>query len=619
MCGICGVFNLDGRPADRAVVLSMRERLIHRGPDDEGDHFDGPIGLGFRRLSILDLEGGHQPMSTPDGRFTIVFNGEVYNHLVLRQRLESQGARFRTHSDTETILQLFAREGPGAVARLRGMFALALYDRQKGELVLARDPVGIKPLYYRFDGTSLAFSSELRSLLAGGISPDFDPSAVLDYLAYGKVHAPRTILRDVLKLPPATLLRLDPQGLRLETYWRLPERPKHGAPASLVEAVDKLEDLVSESVQAHLLADVPVGSFLSGGVDSSLITAMMVRHAGSRKVKTFSVGFEGAAPGVDESAYAREAARHLGTEHHELMLPAGVLSRLEESIALLDEPIADSAILPTFLLSQHARKHVKVVLTGEGADELFAGYNRYKAAWLNQGLKRLPAWGRGLAAPLARRMGKGAVFERLPLADARAWAQATASSSPEELRPLLAPAFGEASQHAGALEWLKDFDGMDHLNDALAFDLKTVLCDSLLMKVDKSTMRASLEARVPFLDKQIMEFAASLPASFKIRRFKGKYILRQVAQRHLPKSLCWRRKHGFIVPWEAWVRDGGNEAIRGLLEGGSLESWGVFDMDRLRLFHAELARGSRDVDAGLFFRIVMLGLWLQSVRPGAGG
>jgi asparagine synthase (glutamine-hydrolysing) len=614
MCGICGVFNVDGLAAERSIVLSMREALVHRGPDDAGEHFEGPLGLGFRRLSILDIEGGHQPMSTPDGRFTIVFNGEIYNHLVLRGRLEAEGVRFSTRSDTETILRLFARHGPACAAQLRGMFAFAVYDRLEGELTLARDPVGIKPLYYRFDGKALVFSSEVRSLLASGISPVLDPTAVLDYLAYGKVHAPRTVLRDVLKLPPATVLRLSKAGLRLETYWRLPARGKHPVAASLGEAVDMLENHISDSVQGHLLSDVPVGAFLSGGVDSSLIAAMMVRHSGGRKVQTFSVGFEGAAAGVDESRHAREAARHLGTEHHELMLPAGVLSRMEESVALLDEPIADSAILPTFLLSQHARKRVKVVLTGEGADELFAGYNRYKAAWLNQGLKRLPGWGQRLAAPLARRMGKGAVFERLPIEDARQWAAATASAAPEDLKPILRPEFWEASQKSDSLEWLKDFDGMDHLNDALAFDLKTVLCDSLLMKVDKSAMRASLEARVPFLDKPLIEFAAELPSSFKIRRFKGKYLLRMVAARHLPSSIAWRRKHGFIVPWEPWVRDGSNEAINALLADPGFSSWEIFDMGRLRSFQKELVQGSRSVEAGFFFRIVILGLWLQSVR-----
>lgn len=614
MCGICGVYNLNGEPAERAAVLRMRARLIHRGPDDEGEHFDGPVGLGFRRLSILDLAGGHQPMSTEDGRLTIVFNGEIYNHPQLRASLESSGVRFKTRSDTETILELYAREGSAAFGRLNGMFAVAIWDKVRREFILARDPIGIKPLYYHFDGEGLIFSSELRSLLACGLLDDaLDSAGVLDYLSYGKVHSPRTVFRDALKLPPAHLLRLNAEGLRLENFWRLPHHRKKAAPVDTREAMTRLDGLLSDAVRGNMLSDVPVGAFLSGGVDSSLVTAYMVSHAGSRKVPTFSVGFEGAPGGVDESVHAREVARHLGTEHHEIRLKADVLSRLEESIEFLDEPLADSAILPTFLLSKFARQSVKVVLTGEGADELFAGYDRHKAAWVNQGLKKLPAWGRRLAAPLARRLGKGALFERLPFDDARQWARASAPSSAEDFNHFLHPDFLESSRHSDPLEWLKDFSEMDHLNDALAFDFKTILADSLLMKVDKSSMRASLEARVPFLDKHVVEYAAGLPSSFKIRHFKGKYLLRQLAEKYLPKKIAWRRKHGFIVPWEPWVRASGNALIGELLSDSGFKARGIFDMDRLRFFREEMIRGSRDVDAGLFFRIIILGLWLESM------
>ncbi len=547
MCGICGLYNADKSLADVSVVRSMRQRLAHRGPDDEGEFLDGSACLGFRRLSILDLEGGHQPMSTEDRKLTLVFNGEIYTHPELKAQLEADGIRYRTRSDTETILRLYERDGPQAFRRLVGMFAAAVWDARRQELIIARDPLGIKPVYYSFNGRTLLFSSELRSLLGAGLETALDQAGVLDYLSYGKVHAPRTIFRDILKLPAGHLLRIGPGGLKIERYWRLP-RPS-AAKLELPDAVDELDRILSEAVRGAMLSDVPVGAFLSGGVDSSLVAAYMARHSDGRKVATFSVGFEGAGPGVDESRYARMVAAHLGTEHHELMLSSRVLDDLQDSIGLLDEPIADSAIFPTYLLSRFARESVKVVLTGEGADELFAGYDRHKAAWINEGLRRLPAWSQSLVAPIARRLGKGSVFENLPIKDARQWALATASAKPQDLKAVLSTDFWQSSRSADPLEWLESFEGMATLSDALAFDLSTVLADSLLMKVDKSTMRASLEARVPFLNIPVVEFAAGLPSSFHIRHFRGKYLLRLVAQRYLPKDIAWRRKHGFIVPW----------------------------------------------------------------------
>lgn len=607
MCGICGIFDPGGSSSGDAVGR-MRQALSHRGPDDEGYYEDGPVALGFRRLSILDVSGGHQPMVTEDGDVALVFNGEIYNHPELRAQLEARGARFKTRSDTETVLRLYAAQGAAAFASLNGMFSLAVWDRKRGELILSRDPIGIKPLYYSWDGRALRFSSELRALLAGGLDDALDPDGVVDYLVYGKVHGPRTILRGARKLPAGHWLRLGINGLKIEPYWRLTKTPADSS-ESLEESVEHLDKLLSESVKGAMLSDVPLGAFLSGGVDSSLIAAYMVRHSGSAKVKTFSVGFKGANAGVDESAYARRAAAHLGTDHQELILPAGILEKLEQSIELLDEPIADSAILPTFLLSQFARKSVKVVLTGEGADELFAGYGRYKAAWLNEKLNGLPAWGRSLAAPLARRLGKGRVFDALPVSSLRQWAEATASCAPGQLAPILHPDFSGACD-GGASTLQEPLS----LNDILAFELKTVLCDSLLMKVDKSTMRASLEARVPFLNKPVVEYAAGLPASFKMRHFKGKYLLRLVAQKYLPRDIVWRRKHGFIVPWEAWVRSPNNAAIAALLADESFRSLHLFDMGRLNRLHQELVRGDSSADAGLFFRVVVLGLWLKSLK-----
>ncbi|HBL18243.1 MAG TPA: asparagine synthase (glutamine-hydrolyzing) [Elusimicrobia bacterium] len=621
MCGIAGVFRLDGTVASADAVTAARERLTHRGPDDAGTWSEGPVALGFRRLAILDLELGRQPMRSEDGRCCIVFNGEIYNHPRLSEELKAAGVRYRTRSDTETLLHLLAREGDGALHRLEGMFAFAFWDARKRELLLARDHLGVKPLYYHFDGKQLAFASELRALTA--LMPDLqlDPAGVRDYLSYGFVHSPRTVLASALKLPPGHFLRLNAHGLQVNPFWELPARAPwaaHGQHSpqggpSLGEAGDEVERLLIASVRGQLLSDVPVGAFLSGGVDSSLITALMVRAAG-RKVSTFSIGFSGARAGLDETPAARAVARFLGTDHHELILPADVLSRVEDLGEAMDEPIADSAILPTYLLARFARQNVKVVLTGEGADELFAGYGRYKAAFLSDQVRRMPPWARGAGAAFARRMGKDRVFSEIPFQDLRGWAQAFAHSQPRELAGVCRADFWRRTERADPLEWLKDAERPHSLNSALSFDLRTVLCDCLLMKADKSTMRAGLEARVPYLDRSLVEYALHLPSSAKIHRLKGKYLLRRLAQKYLPKPLVWRRKHGFIVPWEEWVRSPETRFLDDLVNGGAWRDWGVFEPERIRWILDELRAGSRQVDSGLFFRFAVFAIWLERLK-----
>lgn len=606
MCGLCGALSLKGGAALEGPVAAMADALEHRGPDDRGAWSSGPAAFGFRRLSILDLSGGHQPMTSPDGRTAIVFNGEIYNHPELKKELEASGVEYRTRSDTETILHLYERDGAGAFERLNGMFAVAIWDGRKKKLVLARDPIGIKPLYYCVDKERLLFSSELKSLLRSGVSKELSPAAVLEYLSFGRVHGPRTALASVMKLPPGHYLTADKDGVRVDRFWSRPELGT--APARFPEAVDRVDELIRASVKRQLLSDVPVGAFLSGGVDSSLVTALMTREAG--KVSTFSIGFSGARAGLDESAHARKVSRHLGTDHHELILPADVLDRMEELVPCLDEPIADSAILPTYLLSKFAKEKVKVVLTGEGADELFAGYNRYKAAYLSERLDRLPRLARSLAIPVARRLGKGRLFQSLPYKAVGEWAQALCES------PRLAvDAVGRREFFAdAATDAFRPYERTPFsLNAALAFDLQTILTDSLLMKVDKTTMRGSLEARVPFLDVELVDYAFRLPASFKMRRLKGKYILRRVAERYLPRDIVWRRKHGFVVPWEEWVRGSKSRAIDDLLASASFRSGGVFDADQLAETRRRLISGRRDADPGLFFRVVIFGLWLESL------
>ncbi|MBI4349462.1 MAG: hypothetical protein HY553_21685, partial [Elusimicrobia bacterium] len=363
-------------------------------------------------------------------------------------------------------------------------------------------------------------------------------------------------------------------------------------------------------VRGQLLADVPVGAFLSGGVDSSVVAALMTQEARGR-VKTFSIGFSGARSGLDESAHARAAARHLGTDHHELVLPATVLDRLEELATALDEPIADSAILPTLLLSRFAREQVKVVLTGEGADELFAGYGRYKASYLSERILRLPDWSRPVAASVARHFGKGRLFEGLPLETVGDWADGNAHGTSDDARSVCRADFLADAERPEPLDWLSPADEPHSLAQALAYDLRTVLCDSLLMKVDKATMRAGLEARVPFLDRSVVSFAFSLPAGLKLRRLKGKYILRRLAEKWLPSRIAWRRKHGFIVPWEEWVRRPDNALLDDLIRDPAVGE--VFDADRLAAARRRLAHGGGPADPGLFFRVAVFALWQKSL------
>ena len=619
MCGIAGIVHSDGRPVSGERLRSMARALEHRGPDDEGfyssESGSPSAGFAFRRLSIIDLSEGRQPMR--HGSKVIVFNGEIYNFRELRKECETLGLRFRTDSDTEVLLQLYDRFGEKMLGKLNGMFAFAVWDEEKRELFAARDRLGIKPLYYFYDGKTFAFASEIKALFRCGEVPlEFDRVGLMDFFAHRFVPAPHTVLKSVRKVLPGHFLRLSRGQVQESAYWLLRE-PAQPKGRSETDAAVELTVLLEDAVRLQMVSDVPIGAFLSGGVDSSLIAALMARHS-SGKVRTFSIGFE-EGTGVDESAHARRVAKHLGTEHHELILTAKDLGRADRLFATMNEPVADPTVLPTAILSEFARKEVKVTLTGEGGDELFAGYNRYKAVLYAAWVRRCPAALRPLAAALFRRSGKGAAFRAIPDVGAHDWFRLNRDFPLERLEPLFRLREGRGAKWASYLHADDPSDPLvshfsDPLNAVLDLERRTSLTDRLLMKVDMASMGCSLEARPPYLDHRVVEFAFGLPAGFKIRNFKGKHILRKAAERFLPKDICWRRKHGFIVPIARWINAGSREALDALLDESVLDSVGFFDRNAIQTEKEKIYNDQNMESIVLLWPAIVLSGWTKSLK-----
>jgi asparagine synthase (glutamine-hydrolysing) len=539
---------------DRVLLARMRDAVRHRGPDETGEYVDGPIALGHRRLTIIDLSSGRQPIGNEDGSVQIVYNGEVYNFPELHASLEAAGHRFATRTDTEVVVHLYEEVGEAVVERLNGMFAFALWDGGRRRLFLARDRAGIKPLYYAHLGGRFAFASEIRPLLLlPWISRAIDPQALDAYLANGYVPAPGTLFRDIRKLPAAHTLSVDADGLTLRRYWvpRSPDAP----PASVDELCERLADELDRSVRMHLVSDVPVGAFLSGGLDSSIVVALMRRH-GTGRLKTFSVGIEtgDAARNLDESGFARLVARHFGTDHYEIRLhPEDVPDLLTAAARYLDEPVSDPAAIPTFKLAELARTQVKVVLTGEGADETWGGYDVFRKADLVARYRRLPGW--------FRRSVSDPILSSLPGPGA---GLVSASQSPGYLARLrhLEPVARRSLYTADAAVVLAnevdaDEAGLDPRDPfgSVARDLiDRHLAERLLLKVDRMTMAHSLEARVPYLDHRLIEFSFTVPARLKVRGPNRKYLLRRAFQADLPLPVLQRRKHPFDLPCASLLR-----------------------------------------------------------------
>lgn len=613
MCGIAGIVGFDGRPVGLDELRRMCHVMLHRGPDDEGFYLDTGVGLGMRRLSIIDLETGRQPVRNEDGTVWVVFNGEIYNFRQLRTELEGRGHAFYTGTDTETIVHLYEEYGPRCVERLRGMFAFAVWDGRRRQLVLARDRLGIKPLYYAATGGRLLFASELKALLQlPEVERELNWKAVSRLFTFLCTPLSESIVEGVRKLEPGHLLIASREGgLRVERYWDLKFEPDHGRREE--DFVERLRELLEESVGLHLVSDVPLGAFLSGGIDSSAVVATMARRA-SGPVKTFSVGFREA--GYDELGYARLVARKFGTEHHELILEPDVLDVIEDLAWHLDEPFGDSSAIPTYMVSKLAAEHVTVVLSGDGGDELFAGYDRYLVEERERGY-RLPAAARGVLGIAGRLMPEGArgrnFLRHLSLAGVERYLDASTLFGREEKKKLFRPE---------ALELLSVYDPWREEARYLAnakggwlsalqyLDLKSYLPLDILTKVDRMSMAHSIEARVPLLDDKLVEFAATIPSELKLRNGTTKHIFKRAMRGILPDEVVNRPKQGFGVPLGRWFRGQLAKFVRELLLSETSKGRGILNTAYIEQL-VERHEGGRDLDLPLW-TLISFELWCRT-------
>jgi asparagine synthase (glutamine-hydrolysing) len=636
MCGIAGYLDRGRRLGPEALAArarAMNDAIAHRGPDgaDIWADADAGMSLAHRRLAIIDLtDDGRQPMVSADGRYVISFNGEIYSYRALRAELEALGVRFRGRSDTEAMLEGFARWGIEAtLARLEGMYAIALWDRRERRLTLVRDPLGIKPLYYAYAGDTLAFGSELKALHAvSGWRPTLDRDSLAGYLRYGYVPAPHTIYREARKLQPGEILDWQEGAApRTRTFWSLRDVARAGrtdrdGPADAVEAADRLDAVLREAVRDQMVADVPLGAFLSGGIDSSTVVALMQAQS-ARPVRTFSIGF--ASDGYDEAAHARAVAAHLGTEHTELYVePAHALAVVPRLPDFYDEPFADSSQIPTFLVAEMTRRHVTVALSGDGGDEGFAGYNRYVWAdrlWRQAG--RLPAGLRRALAALVELPGPGAydalaglVAAKRPGEKAMKVAELLRADGPDDAYRRLASLWqgpdrlvrGGAERPGPADDPTLASDLPDYVARMQYLDYATYLHDDVLTKVDRASMAVALEARVPLLDTRVVRFAWSLPRSLKLRGTTGKWLLRQVLARYVPPALTERPKMGFAMPVGAWLRGPLRDWAEDLLSPASLSAEGPIDPRPVRAAWTAHLAGRRD-HAQKLWAVLMFQAW----------
>lgn len=628
MCGICGQVATDPRAVVSAdQIRRMSATMRHRGPDDEGVWAAGPVGLGNTRLSIIDVAGGHQPIGNEDGTVWAVQNGEIYNYGQLRAELAAAGHRFATdHSDTEALVHLYEEHGVDFARRLRGMFAVALWDGRARRLVLLRDRLGIKPLFYAQTPAGLVFGSEIKALLAASVPRRLDPVALHHYLTFDYVPGPRTMFEGVRKLPAGQRLIWEDGVARVEPWWDFP--PQGAAPPEardLATAKAALLARLEDAVRATMVSDVPVGAFLSGGIDSSVVVALMSRVAAG-PVRTFAVGFEEAS--YNELPYAREVARYCGTEHHELVLKPQVEGILRGLVDAFDEPFADSSAVAAWSVSEAAARHAKVMLSGDGGDEVFGGYVIYQADRLAGLYRRLPAILGERAIP--------ALAERLPASEAKmswdlkvkrfvrharldpggahgAWRLIFSEEMKRQL--YAAPPAAAPDSLDLARGYFDAYPGPDLLNRFLVVDAKLSLVDDMLTKVDRTSMAHSLEVRVPLLDHELVEWVTRLPSSLKVRRLTLKYLFREVARDLLPRRIAARPKAGFHVPAPSWLKHELRPLVDEVLGEAALRRQGLFDPAYVRSLVDAHQAGRENYSRNLW-GLLMFGLWYERYMEG---
>jgi asparagine synthase (glutamine-hydrolysing) len=629
MCGLTGIFEYE-RPTEipKELVHRMNETIVHRGPDDEGIFVGPGIGLGFRRLSIIDLAGGHQPISNEDGSIWVMLNGEIYNYPDLRKEMLAKGHTIATRSDTETIVHLYEEYGEDCFARLRGMFAIVLWDSRQRKLLMARDRVGKKPLFYSANRKRVVFGSELKALLAvDGLSRDIDPQALSDYFSFGYIPAPKTIYRTARKVLPGHYITVSRDGSICErSYWNL----SFGETEDLseLEWCERIRHELCDATRVRLMSDVPLGAFLSGGLDSSAVVATMA-HSMDQPVTTCSIAFD--VSQFDESKYARQVAKQFHTQHHEQVVQPDALAIVDKLAWHYDEPFADSSAIPTYYVSGIARQYVTVALGGDGGDENFAGYRRYLFDVMENRVRaRVPARIRsGIFGPLGRwypglawapRIFRAkATFQSLSRNPLEGYFNSISIFRPGEKSKLFQKDFQNHLKGYDSIEVLRHHydraDTEDPLSRIQYVDIKTYLPDDILTKVDRASMAVSLEVRAPLLDHRLMEMVARMPASLKLRGREGKYIFKKAMQPTLPNNILYRSKQGFAVPLAHWFRNELKEMAREAIFG---VPDGIIDPQYLEKIWTEHQRGSFDRSAYLWTAL-MFRKWQQGFASGAIG